>query len=236
MAAAAAILAVAAGGCEDSSKPVKAPAACKPPVEVDVPVVGLASGDSCPSAGDAKDGSWAVAPVFSAESGETLPASMRRLCAYTWSGCGAPDMGALPMDELEYAGDDPPIVQALGAADKASAEIAMQARARLAKSADALSPLPKAGGAVPVMIGVPDTSPWSMEPDTISLDVVSHGFDIAWIARYLACPNGPSRTCLGRVRTDLALRRPGVGRDRIWRRAWCGWCGLGSAKGGRGGW
>lgn len=175
-----------------------------------MPVVGLSASDACPRPESAKDGRWDVAPVFPEAPGERLPASMKRLCVYTWVGCGARDTAALPLSGLVYAADDPPVVQALGAAEKARADVVIGARARLSRAADALSPLPDKPAGAPVFVGVPDSSPSSPQsPDDIPADVVSHGFDVAWVARFLACPNGSLRPCLGRVRTDLALGRGG---------------------------
>lgn len=148
--------------------------------------------------------------MFPAEAGERMPASMARLCTYTWAGCGAPDKAALPLDGLVAAADDPPVVQPLAPADKAAAGIVTAARARLAHAADALAPLPAAEGTTPVIVAFPDTSPAPPQGSgDIGLEAVSHGFDMAWITRFLACPNGPLRPCLARVRTELALGRPG---------------------------
>lgn len=200
----------ASSSCKKDPPPPKVPAVCAPPPSADVPVIGLSTTDTCPRAKDAKDGRWDAAPVFQVDAAEKLPASMRRLCAYTWSGCSEPDAAALPLDGLADAADDPPIVEALGAAEKGPSAVVTAARARLARAADALSPLPAAAGATPVFVGIPDTSPASPTgADDIAVEAVSHGFDMAWIARWLACPNGSLRACLARVRTDLALGRMG---------------------------
>lgn len=200
--------------CDTAPPPPKAAPRCEPTPEAQIPVIALAADaagpDTCPRPGDAKDGRWDVAPVFPEEPGERLPASMKRLCVYTWSGCGAPETAALPLAQLTFAADDPPIVAPLAAADKAASDGVRAARGRLARAADALSPLPAAAGATPVFIGVPDTSGAPPKGgDDIAIEAASHGFDVAWIARYLACPRGALQTCLARVRTDLALSRPG---------------------------
>lgn len=196
--------------CTDEKRPAQQPSACNPPPEVDTPVVGLSASGTCPRPGTAKDGRWEVAPLFPAEGGERLPASMARLCTYSWVGCASPDTAALPLDGLVFAAEDPPVVQPLAPAEQAAAGIVTAARARLARAADAPSPLPAAADATPVFIGVPDTSPAPPKnPWDITLEAASHGFDMAWIARFLSCPNGPLQPCLGRVYTDLALGRPG---------------------------
>lgn len=196
--------------CNDKPPPRRPDPACNPPAEIDAPIIALSAGDTCPRPASAKDGRWDVAPVFPAAAGERLPASMARLCAYSWSGCGAPDRAALPLDGLAWAAADPPVVQPLAPAEAAAAGVVSAARARLARAADAPSPLPAASGATPVFVGVPDTSPAPPKNEgDIPLDAVAHGFDMAWITRFLACPNGSLRPCLARVRTDLALGRPG---------------------------
>lgn len=173
-------------------------------------MIALSASDTCPRAGVAQGGRWDVAPVFPAEAGERLPASMKRLCAYSWVGCGARDAAALPLAELVVAADDPPVVQALGAAEKAQADAVTAARSRLVHAVDALVPLPSVASATPVFVGIADTSPAApVGADDIPVNTVSHGFDVAWIARYLACPNGSLRPCLAHVRTDLALGRAG---------------------------
>ena len=63
-----------------------------------------------------------------------------------------------------------------------AAAVVTAARARLARAADALSPLPVAAGATPVFVGIPDTSPASPTgAEDIPVESVSHGFDMAWI-------------------------------------------------------
>lgn len=203
------VIGAALGACGDKPRPAQQASTCGAPPRSDVPVVALSATGSCPSPGAARDGRWEVAPVFPAEGGERLPASMARLCTYTWVGCGAPDDAALPLQGLVFAADDPPVVQALAPAEKGAAAIVTAARTRLARAADAPAPLPAASGAKPVFIGIPDTSPAPPKGEDIALDAVSHGFDMAWITRFLSCPNGALRPCLGRVRTDLALGRPG---------------------------
>lgn len=203
-------LSATAAACTKDPPPPRPPGVCKPPPEADVPVIGLSLTDACPRAKDAKEGRWDVAPVFPADAAQRLPAAMRRLCSYTWSGCGLPDGAALPLADLAEAADDPPIVQALGAADKARSEVVTSARARLVRTADALSPLPETPSATAVFVAFPDTSPAPpTSSDDIAVDVVSHGFDMAWITRFLACPSGSLRACAAKVRTDLALGHAG---------------------------
>lgn len=211
--AAAALAALAATAalpaCGDKTPPPRQAAVCGQTSEGDAPVVALSTTDTCPRPAAAKEGRWEVSPAFPAEPGETLPPSMARLCVYSWFGCGAPDMAALPADGLAYAAVDPPVVQPLAPAQKAAAEVVTAARARLSRAADAPAPLPAAESAQSVFVGVPDTSTAPPDPANIGLEAVSHGFDMAWITRFLACPGGALRPCLARVRTDLALRRSG---------------------------
>lgn len=197
------------GACTEKPPPARSPTTCTEPQVNDTPVIGLSTGPTCPRPKDAKDGRWEVAPVFQLP-GERLPASMARLCAYSWVGCGPPDEAALPQDELAFAADDPPVVMPLAPAQKAASEVVKTARARLARAADAPSPVPATADAKTVIVGLPDTSPAPPKgAGDIGLEAISHGFDLAWITRYLACPGGTLRPCLARVRTDLALGRKG---------------------------
>lgn len=205
-----AVLGGALAACQDSAPPPKPPSTCTPPPGSDVPVIGLSRQDTCPRPADSKEGRWDVAPVFPAEPGEVLPPSMARLCAYTWTGCAAPATDALPVSELVFAAEDPFVVTPLAPASKVQTDIVTAARARLTRAVDALVPLPAVTTATPVFLGIPDTSPAPPKAgDEIPLDIVPHGFDVAWITRYLTCPGGSLKPCLGHVHTDLALGRPG---------------------------
>ncbi|MBK8254226.1 MAG: S8 family serine peptidase [Polyangiaceae bacterium] len=203
------LLALVLGCGEKPPRPVQ-PSTCVAPPEAEVPVIALSNSDVCPRAAATDGGRWEAAAVFAADEKDTLPPSMRRLCRYTWVGCKTPNYSSLPSENLTYAADDPPVVEALAPADKAGLELATAARTRLVRSSDALIPLQASATISPVLVRVLDTS---AEPPNgggeIGLEASSHGFDMAWITRYLACPGGALKPCAARVVTDLALGRSG---------------------------
>jgi hypothetical protein len=180
----------------------------------------------CPAPKPSRGGEWKVEPVFKARPGKPLPPLLRGRCLYTWTSDGPADAAGIPFEDLASVAEDPRIVVGLGSdLDGALQSATVKARGDLVQQAglpgagaaatNGPQPLPAqpspawlpaafSGTYTPVYIGFPDSSPPN-KGDQIPVRGDAHGFNVAWITRYLTCPAGASSTCLSSPITALAF-------------------------------
>ncbi len=167
----------------------------------------------CAEAVAARNAGFNVKPVFP-DLGDKLPPSMKNLCSFEWAGNTAPTPA--DRERLTATGVTVPDVPLVVALANRSAEWPRQARERrqatLVMSGliqEAVPPTrvslpPLKAGALPVMIGIPDSSPTSTSDDIIA-GQNPHGYNVAWAAKFLSCTDENATQCLSAVRTELAL-------------------------------
>lgn len=117
--------------------------------------------------------------------GDQVPNSLRDRCVYIWEGASKPDPDGLPVADLLEFDADLPVV---GLATLPTLiDITREGRTHL--SGDVGMPPPALWPAAneQVVIGFPDSSPANTGAALIPLDGNAHGFNMAWISRFLTC-------------------------------------------------
>ncbi|MEZ4294761.1 MAG: S8/S53 family peptidase [Polyangiaceae bacterium] len=178
------------------------PPECPPPPATPAPAAASylcnAAPDACLAGIPGNGGVWTGRPLL--PEGAASPPSLAGKCGFFWSSetGAAPDQQALTKASAACVAD--PFV--VGPMAPLPAAVQAFYRDRFREQLGALASLPTAVSPAPVHIAVVDAAPFS--DGTIDPNSHPHGFNVAWIAKQLPCPD-PQAPCSARISTHLAL-------------------------------
>ncbi len=177
----------------------------------------VSAGAACPEPRPLNGDHWEVRPLFE---GNDLPGYLRGYCVYQWIGKSSPDMRSIDAAQLSGLFEDPPLVAALAAPGDVARDRRKQLLVQSWPAAEGAVPaFPAAAdpaAAPPAFIGFPDSAPSNARSSSpaaasaaaaafslIPLSGNPHGFNLAWMTRWLTCRDGGA--CLSEPVTELAF-------------------------------